>query len=120
MSLADLNAQKPLEDVFFELDKSDLSDATRAALSKNSDWMKKWTSTVVTVEGHADSRGTSEYNLALGERRASAVRDYLSSLGLQVSRINIVTMGEEQPLCTEENEGCWSKNRRAHFVITAK
>jgi peptidoglycan-associated lipoprotein len=120
MSLAELNSQKPLEDVYFEYDKSDLSDAARASLQKDSDWMKKWTSTVVTIEGHADSRGTSEYNLSLGERRASAARDYLVTLGVPATRMNVVSMGEEQPFCTEETESCWSQNRRGHFVITAK
>lgn len=120
MSIGDLNAQKPLDDVKFDYDKSDLSDAARASLQKNADWMKKWASTTVTVEGHADARGTSEYNLALGERRASAVREYLVSLGIVVSRINVVTMGEEQPVCTAETEECYEQNRRAHFVITAK
>jgi len=120
MSLAELNAQQPLEDVYFAYDKSDLSDSATASLQKNSEWMKKWMTTIVTVEGHADSRGTSEYNLALGERRAAAVRDYLVSLGVATTRITIVTMGEEQPVCTEENEACWSRNRRGHFVITAK
>jgi peptidoglycan-associated lipoprotein len=120
MSLADLNRQGPLADVFFTYDQADLSDAARTGLQKNADWMKKWTSTRVTVEGHADSRGTSEYNLSLGERRAAAVRDYIVSLGVPAARINIVSMGEEQPQCTEETEACWAKNRRGHFVVTAK
>jgi peptidoglycan-associated lipoprotein len=120
LSLAELNAQRPLEDVHFEYDQSALSDAARASLQKNSQWMQKWLSTTITVEGHADSRGTSEYNLALGERRASAVRDYLVSLGVAATRVNVVSMGEEQPACTEEAETCWRQNRRGHFVITAK
>ena len=120
MSLAELNAQKPLEDVLFDYDKSDLSDAARASLQKNSDWLKKWATTTVTIEGHADARGTAEYNLALGERRASAVREYLTGLGVVVSRVNIVSMGEEQPVCTEETEACYTQNRRGHFVITGK
>jgi peptidoglycan-associated lipoprotein len=120
MSLSELNAQRPLEDVLFEYDQSDLSDAARASLQKNSQWMLKWLSTTVTVEGHADSRGTSEYNLALGERRASTIRDYLVSLGVTATRVNVVSMGEEQPTCTEEVEACWRQNRRGHFVITAK
>jgi peptidoglycan-associated lipoprotein len=106
--------------VYFAYDRSELSDEARASLQKNADWMRKWTSTVVTVEGHADSRGTSEYNLALGERRASAVRDYVVSLGVPANRVNVVSMGEEQPVCTEEAEPCWRQNRRGHFVITAK
>jgi peptidoglycan-associated lipoprotein len=120
LSLAELNAQRPLEDVYFEYDQSALSDAARASLQKNSQWLQKWLSTIITVEGHADSRGTSEYNLALGERRASAVRDYLVSLGVTANRVNVVSMGEEQPACTEEAEVCWRQNRRGHFVITAK
>ena len=89
MSLSELNAQKPLAEVFFEYDQSDLSDTARASLQKNSEWLRKWLSTTVTVEGHADSRGTSEYNLALGERRASAIRDYLVSLGVTATRVNV-------------------------------
>ena len=106
--------------MFFEYDKSDLSDQTRTTLQKDADWLKKWESTRITVEGHCDSRGTSEYNLALGDRRAAAVRDFLSSLGVPAARVNVVSMGKEQPFCTDENEACWSQNRRGHFVITAK
>jgi peptidoglycan-associated lipoprotein len=120
MSLTDLNAQRPLEDVYFAYDKSDLSERSRASLQKNADWMKKWMSTRITVEGHADSRGTSEYNLALGERRATAVRDYLVSLGVDTARVNTVSLGEEQPVCRDEVESCFEQNRRGHFVITAK
>jgi peptidoglycan-associated lipoprotein len=120
MTLPELNAQRPLEDVFFAYDQSDLSDAARASLQKNADWLKKWASTVVSVEGHADSRGTSEYNLALGERRAASIRDYLASLGLPATRVTIVSLGEEQPSCADETEACWAQNRRGHFVITAK
>ena len=82
--------------------------------------MKKWTTTKVMVEGHADNRGTNEYNLALGERRADAVRDYLVSLGVATDRITIVSKGEEQPFCSEETEACWQQNRRGHFILTAK
>jgi len=120
MSLMELNAQKPLDDVFFEYDKSDLTAEARASLEKDSAWMKRWTSTRVTIEGHADSRGTNEYNLALGERRASATRDYLVTIGVPTARIAVVSKGEEQPFCTEETEACWHENRRAHFAITAK
>jgi peptidoglycan-associated lipoprotein len=120
MSLAELNAKAPLEDVFFAYDKADLSDRSRTSLQKNADWLRKWTSTRVTIEGHADSRGTNEYNLALGERRAAAVRDFLASLGVAAARMNIVSKGEEEPVCREEAESCWEKNRRGHFNITAK
>jgi peptidoglycan-associated lipoprotein len=120
LSLADLIAQKPLDDVSFAYDKADLSDAARASLAKNAAFLKKWASVRVTVEGHADSRGTAEYNLALGERRANATRDYLGSLGVDLSHVAMVSKGEEQPLCTEKTEECYATNRRAHFVITAK
>ena len=119
-SLDQLNAEKPLDDVYFDLDKSDIRGDSRSALQKNADWLKKWTSTQITVEGHCDSRGSSEYNLALGSRRATAVKDYLVSLGVPASRVVIVSKGKEQPFCTEENESCWQQNRRGHFLITGK
>jgi peptidoglycan-associated lipoprotein len=119
-TLDELNAQKPLDDVLFAYDSAELSEAGRATLQKNSAWLQKWMTTKVTVEGHADSRGTNEYNFALSERRAASVRDYLVSLGVAASRIAIVSKGEEQPVCTEENEDCWTRNRRGHFIFTAK
>ncbi len=120
MTLAQLNEQKPLTDVFFVYDSADLSDTARASLQKNADWLRRWVSTSITIEGHADSRGTNEYNLALAERRAASVRDYLVSLGVPVTRMSIVSKGEEQPFCTDEVESCWSENRRGHFIFTAK
>jgi peptidoglycan-associated lipoprotein len=109
-----------LADVNFDYDVADLTDAARATLQKNADYLRMWTSVRVRVEGHADSRGTNEYNLALGERRAAAVRDYLVGLGIAAARITTETKGEEEPLCREENEACWSQNRRGHPVITDK
>jgi peptidoglycan-associated lipoprotein len=82
--------------------------------------MKRRMSTKILVEGHCDSRGTNEYNLALGERRADAVRDYLVSLGVGTDRVTIVSKGEEQPFCGDETESCWQQNRRGHFIFTAK
>lgn len=120
MSLGELNEKSPLVDVYFEYDVADLSEATRNALQKAADWLRRFQSTRVMVEGHTDSRGTNEYNLALGERRASAVRDYLVSLGIPTARLTIVTKGEEEPVCRDDGDACWSKNRRAHFVFTAK
>jgi peptidoglycan-associated lipoprotein len=120
MSLEELNKQAPLGDVFFALDSTELTEEARAALQKNSDWLKRRTSTRLLVEGHADNRGTNEYNLALGERRAAAVRDYLVSLGVTTDRMSIVSKGEEQPFCAEDTEDCWKQNRRGHFVFTAK
>src|SRR5512132_4342281 len=119
-TLDQLNAEKPLTDTFFALDSTELSGDSRSAIQKDVDWMKRWTSTKVMVQGHADSRGTNEYNLALGERRAAAVRDYMVSLGIPAERITIVSKGEEQPFCSEETEACWQQNRRGHFIITAK
>ena len=119
-TLEQLNAEKPLTDTFFALDSTELTAESRASIQKNVDWMKRWASTKVMVEGHADSRGTNEYNLALGERRAAAVRDYMVSLGIPADRVTIVSKGEEQPFCSEETEACWQQNRRGHFIITAK
>jgi peptidoglycan-associated lipoprotein len=119
-SLADLNAERPLDDAYFDLDKSEIRDDAKPRLQKDADWMKKWTTTQVQVEGHCDSRGSAEYNLALGTRRANAVKEYLVNLGVQAGRIAVISKGKEAPVCTEANEGCWSQNRRGHFVITAK
>jgi peptidoglycan-associated lipoprotein len=117
-SLTELSGE--LAPAFFALDSEQLGGDARPVLQKNADWMKRWPSTKVMVEGHADSRGTAEYNLALGERRATAVRDYLVSLGVAADRITIVSKGKESPFCTEESESCWQQNRRGHFVVTAK
>ncbi|PYR59113.1 MAG: peptidoglycan-associated lipoprotein Pal [Acidobacteria bacterium] len=107
-------------DAFFDLDRSDIRDDAKAAVQKDADWLKRWTSTKVMIEGHCDERGTAEYNLALGERRAQAVRDYLVSLGVAAARVQTVSKGKEQPFCDDKNESCWQQNRRGHFVITAK
>ena len=107
-------------DVYFDYDEASLSDDTRDKLSRNADLMKSNAGFSVTIEGHADSRGTSEYNLALGERRANAVRDYLTSLGIAGTRMRTISYGRERPVCTEEVESCWSQNRRAHLVITGR
>jgi peptidoglycan-associated lipoprotein len=115
-----LNAERPLGDVFFNLDESSIREDSRGPLQKNADWMKRWTSTRVTVEGHCDERGTAEYNLALGERRANAVKQYLISLGVPADRVAVVSKGKESPFCSESNESCWQQNRRGHFLITAK
>jgi peptidoglycan-associated lipoprotein len=115
-----LNAERPLDDVYFDLDKSEIRADARPRLQKDADWMKKWTSTQVSVEGHCDSRGSAEYNLALGSRRANAVKEYLTNLGIPAGRLTVVSKGKEQPVCSEEGESCWQQNRRGHFVITAK
>ena len=119
-SLEQLNGQHPLSDAYFDLDSSQIRSDAQPILQKDADWMKRWPSTKITIEGHCDSRGSAEYNLALGNRRATAVRDYLTSLGITADRIQIVSKGKEQPVCPEEAESCWQQNRRGHFLITAK
>ena len=119
-SLDQLNGERPLDDVYFDLDKSEIRDDARASLQKDADWLKKWTSTQITLEGHCDSRGSAEYNLGLGTRRATAVKDYLVNLGVPAGRVVVVSKGKEQPFCSDENESCWQQNRRGHFLITAK
>jgi peptidoglycan-associated lipoprotein len=119
-TLDQLNQEKPLDDVFFDLDAATLRQEALPQLQKNADWMKKWSGTQVIVEGHADSRGSSEYNLALGARRAEAVKQYVVSLGVAATRLTVVSKGKEQPFCNEETEACWQQNRRGHFIVSAK
>ncbi len=99
---------------------STLRDDARATLQRNADYMRRWPSIRVTIEGHADARGTNEYNLALGERRAASVKDYLVSLGIGAERMLAISKGEEEPLCMEMTEACFMMNRRGHFIITGK
>ena len=119
-SVDQLNAERPLDDVYFDLDKFEIRDDARSSLQKDADWLKKWTTAQITLEGHCDSRGSAEYNLALGSRRAAAVKDYLVNLGVPAGRVVVVSKGKEQPFCNDENESCWQQNRRGHFVITGK
>lgn len=119
-SLAQLNNERPLGDVYFDLDAASIKDEGRAALTANATWLKRWSSTKISIEGHCDERGTAEYNLGLGERRANAVKSYLVELGVPGDRIVIVSKGKESPFCTESNESCWQQNRRGHFIVTAK
>jgi len=119
-SLDQLNAEMPLGDVAFDYDMATVRDDQRGILQKNADWMRRWPTTRVSIEGHADQRGTNEYNLALGERRAKSVADYLAGLGIAADRVVVVSKGEESPLCTELTDPCYDRNRRGHFVITAK
>jgi peptidoglycan-associated lipoprotein len=119
-SLDDLNKNSPLKPVYFELDSSDLSAANQKALDENAALLKRYSSWTVTIEGHCDERGTAEYNLALGERRAIAARAYLVSLGIAADRLRTVSYGKEFPFDPGHDETAFAKNRRAHFVITAK
>ena len=115
-----LNAEMPLADVMFDYDQFTIRDDQRALLQKNADYLRRWTTVRATIEGHADARGTNQYNLALGERRANAVKDFLVGLGIAGDRLLVVSKGEETPACTEETEACYERNRRGHFIITAK
>ena len=118
--LDSLNRSGVLKPVFFDLDSSDVNADGQKALQENADMMRKNTQWQVTIEGHCDERGTAEYNLALGERRAIAARAYLVSLGIPAERVRTVSYGKEFPFEPGHDEAAWSKNRRAHFVITAK
>jgi peptidoglycan-associated lipoprotein len=104
-------------DIYFDYDQYDIRTDAVNVLQNISSWMLKNTSSNLLIEGHCDDRGTSEYNLALGDRRAKAVRDYLAALGVRSARMEILSYGEEQPICLEASESCWTKNRRAHFVV---
>ena len=119
-SLDDLNRDSPLKPAFFALDSAELDDNGRAAVNANADVLRKYPSWVVTIEGHTDERGTAEYNLALGERRAVAVKTYLASLGISPDRLRTVSYGKEFPFDPGHTEESWAKNRRAQFVITSK
>jgi peptidoglycan-associated lipoprotein len=115
-----LNKNSPFQPVFFAYDQDNIDTAGQQALNNNAELMKKYPTWIVTIEGHADERGTAEYNLALGERRALAARNYLVSLGIPADRLRTVSYGKEFPFETGHDESSWSKNRRAHFVVTSK
>ena len=119
-SLDDLNRDSPLKPLFFDLDSSDVSTEGQQVLQANAAVLKKYPAWQVTIEGHCDERGTAEYNLALGERRALAARTYLVSLGIPADKVKTVSYGKEFPFDAGKDDSAWSKNRRAHFVITAK
>jgi peptidoglycan-associated lipoprotein len=106
-----------LKEVYFDFDKYDIRPEDAKTLDANATWLKSNGDNLVLIEGHCDERGTNEYNLALGERRAKATRDYLVSVGIDAGRITVISYGEERPTCTEKTEGCWAKNRRAHFLV---
>ena len=110
-------ASSPLQDIFFEFDRYDLRSDARDELRKNADWLKNNPSARIEIEGHCDERGTNEYNLALGAKRAQSAKDYLVTLGISAERLSTISYGEEIPVCKEQNENCWRRNRRARFVI---
>jgi peptidoglycan-associated lipoprotein len=109
----------PLRDINFDFDRYDLRPDAREILKGHAAWLKANPQSRVEVEGHCDERGTSEYNLALGAKRAESAKRYLIDLGISPSALSTISYGEELPLCREQNEACWAKNRRAHFVVKA-
>jgi peptidoglycan-associated lipoprotein len=119
-SLDDLNRNSPLKPLFFEYDSSEITEEGRSVLDANATLLKRYQTWAITIEGHCDERGTAEYNLALGERRAVTTRSYLVSLGIPGDRLRTVSYGKEFPFDPAHTESAYSKNRRAHFVITAK
>jgi peptidoglycan-associated lipoprotein len=105
-----------VKDAYFDFNKADIRDDARTALGQTADFLRKYPEIKATIEGHCDDRGSTEYNLVLGDRRAAAVKAYLVSLGISADRLNTVSYGKEKPFCTEDNEECWQKNRVGHFV----
>jgi len=118
MSLADVTGQ--FVDVMFDYDQFNIRADQRDALQRNGDYLRRWTTVRVSIEGHADARGTNEYNLALGQRRAAAIRDYLVGTGIAAERLGLVSKGEEEPVCREDTAPCHERNRRGHLVAPAR
>jgi len=119
-TLDELNAEQPLQTVHFAVDSSVLDNEARRILEANAKWLTRWPTTQVYIDGHTDERATAEYNLALGDRRATVVREYFTSLGVSSTRLVPVSKGEESPVCRVQGESCWWQNRRGMFVISAK
>ncbi|HYY24952.1 MAG TPA: peptidoglycan-associated lipoprotein Pal [Candidatus Udaeobacter sp.] len=111
------SASSPLKDIFYDFDRYDLKADARDTLKANADWLKNNPSARIEIEGHCDDRGTNEYNLALGAKRAQTAKDYLVTLGIPAERLSTISYGEEIPVCKEQEESCWQKNRRARFVV---
>jgi peptidoglycan-associated lipoprotein len=112
-------ASSPVKDVYFGFDRYDLTEESRATLKGNADWLKNNPGLRIQIEGHCDERGTAEYNLALGAKRAQTARDYLVTLGIGGDRLSTISYGEEIPMCNEHTEDCWAQNRRARFVVAS-
>jgi len=111
------HAEAALQTIHFDFDKSDIRPGDAKILDANAAWLTANSTLLLLIEGHCDERGTAEYNLALGERRAKATQTYLVSRGVQAERITLVSYGEERPACTEHSEKCWATNRRAQFLV---
>lgn len=116
---SEFTATERLKDIHFDFDKYDIRPEDAKILDANAAWLKSRPDDVLLVEGHCDERGTVEYNLALGERRAKAAMSYLVAQGVQARRITLISYGKERPACTEHTETCWAKNRRSHFLLKA-
>ncbi len=106
-----------VQDAYFDFNKADIRADAREALGKTGDFLRNYPQVKVTIEGHCDERGSTEYNLALGDRRANAVKQYLVSLGISADRLSTVSYGKEKPFCTQSSEECWQTNRRGHFIM---
>lgn len=119
-SLEDINRDSPLKPVFFLYDSDELDETAKKTLAADAEILKTYRTWVVTIEGHCDERGTAEYNLALGDRRALAARNYLQTLGVAPERMRTVSYGKEFPFDAGHDESSWAKNRRAHFMLTSK
>ncbi|MCP2520009.1 peptidoglycan-associated lipoprotein Pal [Candidatus Aminicenantes bacterium AC-708-M15] len=119
-TLEELNREKPLQMIHFDFDKYDIREDAKPILEKNAEWLRRHPTVKILIEGHCDERGTEEYNLALGEKRAKATMEYLVALGISPNRIKIISYGKSRPLDPGHNEIAWAKNRRAEFVIIAK
>jgi peptidoglycan-associated lipoprotein len=119
-TIDEMNAEAPLQMIHFDFDKYFIRDDAKPVLEANAEWLKQFNSIAIVIEGHCDERGTEEYNLALGEKRAKSTLDYLESLGISVDRIKIISFGKSQPIDFEHNEDAWQKNRRAQFKIIGK
>jgi peptidoglycan-associated lipoprotein len=108
---------KEVRDAYFDYDSAAIRPDAREALQKTGDFLKNYPNIRVTIEGHCDERGSTEYNLALGQRRANAVKEYLVSLGVPADHLSTTSWGKEKPFCTESTEACWQQNRRGHFTL---
>jgi peptidoglycan-associated lipoprotein len=119
-SLDQINREKPLGTIYFDYDKALIRDDARSTLDMNAAWLKKFKTAKILIEGHCDERGTEEYNLALGEKRAKATEDYLLSMGIPADRMKIISYGKSQPIDPGHNESAWALNRRAQFLVIEK
>ncbi|MCX6568389.1 MAG: peptidoglycan-associated lipoprotein Pal [Candidatus Aminicenantes bacterium] len=119
-SLDQINREKPLGTVYFDYDKALVRDDAKSTLDTNAAWLKRFRTVKILVEGHCDERGTEEYNLALGEKRAKSAQDYLLSLGIGSDRMKIISYGKSQPIDPGHNDAAWQMNRRAQFVVIEK